>query len=141
MSKPPIKKTPDLLIIGAGVIGLGLALELKRRHSELSLLVIDKEPALAAHGSGRNSGVLHAGFYYTADTLKARLTRDGNRMMTDYCREKGLDINPCGKLVVATCEEDQAGLDELLRRGQANGVELEEISADEARRIEPRVRT
>lgn len=141
MSKPPIRQSPDLLIIGAGVIGLGLALELKRRQSELSLLVIDKEPTLAAHGSGRNSGVLHAGFYYTADTLKARLTRDGNRMMTDYCREKGLDINPCGKLVVATCEEDQAGLDELLRRGQANGVELEEVSADEARRIEPRVRT
>lgn len=141
MTRPAFPQTPDILIVGAGVIGLGLALEIKRRQPGLSLVVIDKEAKLAAHGSGRNSGVLHAGFYYSADSLKARLTRDGNRLMTDYCLHKGLCINRCGKLVVATQEEDLTGLDELLRRGRANGVELEEISADEARRIEPRVRT
>lgn len=85
MTHPAFEQNPDILIIGAGVIGLGLALELKRRQPELSLVVIDKEAALAAHASGRNSGVLHAGFYYSADSLKARLTRDGNRLMTDYC--------------------------------------------------------
>ncbi len=141
MAHSQFDRTPDLLIIGAGVIGLGLALELKRRHPEQSLLVIDKEPALAAHASGRNSGVLHAGFYYSADSLKARLTRDGNRLMTDYCLDNGLPINRCGKLVVATCEEDLPALDELLRRGRANGVELEQVSVAEARRIEPRART
>jgi (S)-2-hydroxyglutarate dehydrogenase len=134
-------QTPDILIIGAGVIGLGLGLELKYRQPDLSLAIIEKEAVLAAHGSGRNSGVLHAGFYYSADSLKARLTRDGNRLMTDYCLDKGLDINRCGKLVVAKRESELPVLDELLRRGQANGVELESVSADEARRIEPRART
>lgn len=134
-------QTPDILIIGAGVIGLGLGLELKHRRPELSLAIIEKEATLAAHGSGRNSGVLHAGFYYSADSLKARLTREGNSLMTDYCLDKGLDINRCGKLVVATGEADLPVLDELLRRGRVNGVELESISADEARRIEPRART
>jgi (S)-2-hydroxyglutarate dehydrogenase len=141
MTQPSYTQTPDLLIIGAGVIGLGLALELKQRRPDLSLVVIDKEATLAAHGSGRNSGVLHAGFYYTADTLKACLTRDGNRLMTDYCRDKGLAINSCGKLVVTSCEADEAGLHELWRRGCENGVQLDMISAEEARRIEPRART
>ncbi len=133
--------TPDILIVGAGVIGLSLALELKRRRPDLSLTVIDKERQLAAHASGRNSGVLHAGFYYSADSLKARLTREGNRLMTDYCLERGLPINRCGKLVVASDSAELPALDELRRRGRANGVELETIDADEARRIEPRVRT
>ena len=93
------------------------------------------------HASGRNSGILHAGFYYSADSLKARFSREGNAALTAYCVEKGLRINRCGKLVVAQDESELAGLDELLRRGRVNNVRLEEITEAEAQRIEPRVRT
>ena len=79
----------DFLIIGAGIIGLALARELKSRLPAADILVIEKEADVAYHGSGRNSGVLHAGFYYSADSLKARFTRDGNRMMTEYVKGRG----------------------------------------------------
>jgi L-2-hydroxyglutarate oxidase LhgO len=85
--------------------------------------------------------VLHAGFYYTADSLKARFTRDGNRALAAYCDDKGLPINRCGKLVVARTAADHPQMDELLRRGAANGVELESITEADAKRIEPRVKT
>ncbi len=123
------------------MIGLSLALEVKRRHPGSRLCLIEKEPACGLHASGRNSGVLHAGFYYSADSLKARFTRDGNRELTAYCESRGLPINRCGKLVVARGESELAGLDELLRRGKANGVELHEITAADARAIEPRALT
>ena len=96
---------------------------------------------MAAHASGRNSGILHAGFYYSADSLKARFSRDGNRALTEYCLDRGLSINQCGKLVLAKNEADLTGLDELLRRGQVNEVPLSEVSAAEAAEIEPRART
>lgn len=132
---------PDLLIIGGGIIGITLALETKRRFPDARVLLIEKEATCGAHASGRNSGVLHAGFYYTADSLKARFTRDGNRELTEYCREKRLPLNPCGKLVVARTAAELEDLDELLRRGRANGVPVECVSDREAREIEPRVRT
>ena len=133
--------SPDFLVIGGGIIGVTIALEVRRRFPDASVVLIEKEPACGLHASGRNSGVLHAGFYYTADSLKARFTRDGNRELAAYCRERGLPINPCGKLVVARNAAEHAGLDELLRRARNNGVTLESISADDARKIEPRVKT
>lgn len=132
---------PDFLVIGGGIVGVTVALELRRRHPDARVLLIEKEPACGLHASGRNSGVLHAGFYYTADSLKARLTVEGNREMTAYCEERKLPINRCGKLVVARNRAELAGLDELWRRAQVNGVRLERMSADEARKIEPRVTT
>lgn len=136
-----IRKNIDYLIIGGGVIGVNMALHLKRRNPVVSVCVVDKEPRLGLHGSGRNSGVLHAGFYYTANSLKARFTRDGNAAMEDYIRERGLPLNECGKLVVAKDESELPSLDELLKRGRANGVELHKISEREAKEIEPRVKT
>ena len=91
----------DFLIIGAGIIGLAMASCLKQRRPQASLLIIEKEESEAVHASGRNSGVLHAGFYYTADSLKAKFTVEGNRSMKAYCRQKGIAVNECGKLVVA----------------------------------------
>src|SRR3990172_7041105 len=132
---------PDFLVIGGGIVGVTIGLELRRRFPETKVILIEKEPACGLHASGRNSGVLHAGFYYTADSLKARFTRDGNREMTAYCRERGLPINACGKLVVARNAAEHAGLDELLRRAKHNGVTLESISPEDARKIEPRVKT
>ena len=104
-------------------------------------MLLEKEPEWGRHASGRNSGVVHAGFYYTPDSVKARFTREGNRQLTAYCEARGLPLNRCGKLVVARNAADLAGLDELLRRAHANGVRLEPLSASEARQLEPRAKT
>jgi L-2-hydroxyglutarate oxidase len=133
--------TADFLVIGGGIIGLNIAREIRKRFTDSSVIVLEKEPVCGMHASGRNSGVLHAGFYYTADSLKAKFTRDGNRLLTEYCERRKIPINKCGKLVVARNEAEDQMLDELLQRGKKNGVELEEVSAEEARKIEPRVKT
>jgi L-2-hydroxyglutarate oxidase LhgO len=134
-------QTTDFLVIGGGIIGINMALHLKRRYPEADICVVEKEPSLGLHGSGRNSGVLHAGFYYTANSLKARFTRDGNAALKAYIRERKLPLNECGKLVVAKNDAEVPVLDELLKRGQTNGVELEMLSEREALEIEPRVKT
>ena len=133
--------TADFLVIGGGIVGLTIALEARRRFDGAEVTLIEKEPDCGLHASGRNSGVLHAGFYYSADSLKARLTREGNRALTVYCRERQQPNNGCGKLVVARNEAELAGLDELARRGMKNGVPLEALSAEDARKIEPRIKT
>jgi len=134
-------ETCDFLVIGGGVIGLSIARELRRRQPTARVVLIEKEPSCGVHSSGRNSGVLHAGFYYTPDSLKAKFTRLGNERLTAYCEQKAIPLNRCGKLVVAKDAADLASLDELLRRGRANGIAVEELSAADARRIEPRVKT
>ena len=131
----------DFLVIGGGVIGLSVARALRRRHPDARVGVLEKEAVQGFHASGRNSGVLHAGFYYTADSLKARFCRDGNRALREYILSRNLALNPCGKLVVARDATELPRLDELLRRGTANGVRLEMVDAAAARRIEPRVLT
>ena len=133
--------TTDFLVIGGGIIGINIARELRRKFPGQSVMLIEKEPEVAQHASGRNSGVLHAGFYYTADSLKAKFTRQGNLAMHEYCKAKRLAMNLCGKLVVAKDETEHPVLDTLLQRGQANGVPLEKITAEEAKKIEPRVKT
>ena len=133
--------TADFLIIGGGIIGLSTARELKRRHTDARVVVLEKEQRCGMHASGRNSGVLHAGFYYTADSLKARYTQLGNQQLNAYCDAKGIPVNRCGKLVVARDERDLPQLDELLKRGRANGVPLEDITEAQAKAIEPRVKT
>ncbi len=133
--------TCDFLIVGAGIIGLSMAHNLRKRYPDASIVVLDKEDEVGRHASGRNSGVLHAGFYYTADSLKARFTRDGNRAMREFCESYKLDINPCGKVVVARNEAERQTLHELLRRGEANGVEVRIISEEEATEIDPNIRT
>lgn len=131
----------DFLVVGGGVVGINVAWELKKRNPNARILLIEKEEECAKHASGRNSGVLHAGFYYTADSLKAKFTRQGNQLLTRYCEDKKLPINKCGKLVVAKDEKELAGLDELLRRGKVNNVDIHPISESEAKKIEPRVKT
>jgi (S)-2-hydroxyglutarate dehydrogenase len=133
--------SPDFLVIGGGIVGISIARELKRRFSDETVTLIEKEPACGLHASGRNSGVLHAGFYYSADSLKAKFTRVGNEAMTAYCEAKRIPLNKCGKLVVAKDETELARLDELMSRGAHNKVPLEFITEEEAREIEPRVKT
>ncbi|MBF0511085.1 MAG: FAD-dependent oxidoreductase, partial [Candidatus Omnitrophica bacterium] len=134
-------KKHDFIIIGSGIIGLSMAKALKDRQANASILVIEKEKASAQHASGRNSGVLHSGFYYTADSLKARFTVEGNKAMKAYVQSKGLKINSCGKLVVAQNESELEQLNELLKRGQRNGSNVQLIDEGAVFNIAPNVRT
>jgi L-2-hydroxyglutarate oxidase LhgO len=134
-------KQTDFLIVGGGIIGLSIGRELVRRFPGSRLVILEKENEIAFHASGRNSGVLHAGFYYSADSLKARFTLTGNRALTDYCLENGLAINRCGKVVVALNDSEIEGIYELKRRGDRNGVDVRLIDEKELNVIEPNART
>jgi len=141
MVRKALNLQTDILIIGAGIMGMALANILLTRRPSRSVVLIDKEGDVARHGSGRNSGVLHAGCYYTADSLKARFTSEGNRAMRLFCQEHHLPVNECGKVVVATREEELEPLFELERRGRRNGVEVALIDEKELAEIEPNART
>ncbi len=131
----------DYLVIGAGIIGLNIAKNLKERFPQSKILVIEKEKEVAMHSSGRNSGVLHAGFYYTANSLKAKFTKEGNLALKNFCHERNLKINECQKVVVAVDEEELKGLEELKRRGDINGVELIWLDEKELEKLYPNIKT
>lgn len=131
----------DFLIIGAGIIGLAIVRELREENPDAEIVVLEKERTVAMHSSGRNSGVLHAGFYYTADSLKAKFTKEGNAALQNYCKTHGLKINPCAKVVVATDETELDALYELERRGIKNGVNVEIIDQKRLSQIDPNVKT
>ena len=134
-------KIVDFLVIGGGIIGVSIARELKSRNPDSIICILEKERQCGLHASGRNSGVLHAGFYYTADSLKARFTKEGNQRLTEYCEVKNLALKKCGKLVVAQNDSELVWLDELMTRAKNNGVPLELITAKESQNIEPRAKT
>ena len=131
----------DFLVIGGGVIGISIARELKSRNPNSGVCILEKEHQCGLHASSRNSGVLHAGFYYTADSLKARFTKEGNQRLTKYCEVKNLALKKCGKLVVAQNESELVWLNELMTRARNNGVPLELITDEESQAIEPRAKT
>ncbi len=131
----------DVLIIGGGIIGLNLAKILKERYKDLKIALIEKEKEVGMHSSGRNSGVLHAGFYYTSDSLKAKFTKEGNKRLKEFCKEHSLEINECQKVVVAQNEKELEGLLELKRRGDKNGVLLEWIDEESLSKEFPEVKT
>ncbi len=131
----------DFLVIGSGIIGISIASELKSRNPDSNICILEKEHQCGIHASGRNSGVLHAGFYYSADSLKARFTKEGNQRLTEYCEVNHLAIKKCGKLVVAQSASELIGLDELIIRAKKNDVPLELITAEDALAIEPRAKT
>ena len=128
----------DLVVIGAGILGLAVSRELLKRYPSLRLAVVDKEPAVGQHQSGHNSGVLHSGIYYAPGSLKARLCVQGQKDVYAYCEEKGIPHDRCGKVIVASTDEEVPRLETLYQRGQANGVEgLELIGPERLREIEP----
>jgi 2-hydroxyglutarate dehydrogenase len=117
---------------------LAVARELARRHPRLRVAVLEREPRLGAHQTTHNSGVIHAGIYYAPGSLKARLCVQGAREMYDYCQERGIAHETCGKVILATDRSELERLSELERRGVANGVpDIRRIDADEIRAIEP----
>jgi L-2-hydroxyglutarate oxidase LhgO len=128
----------DLTVIGGGIVGLATAMEIGRAHPNLKLLVLEKEGRLATHQTGHNSGVIHAGIYYKPGSLKAQTCGAGRRVLLDFCDRKGIRYQLCGKVIVATQREEIPGLEELFRRGTANGVPgLEMIGPERLREIEP----
>ena len=128
----------DLIIIGGGIVGLATALAAVRKAPGVRLAVLEKEGRVAAHQTGHNSGVIHSGLYYKPGSLKAKLCVEGAQAMVRFCQEHDLPHNVCGKVVVATVEHELPRLDELHRRGIANGVlGLEMIGPERLREIEP----
>ncbi len=128
----------DVIIIGGGAVGLGVALEITRRFPRKRLLLLEKEDQVARHQSGHNSGVIHSGVYYKPGSLKARLCVAGAAAMIEFCREHGVPHNVCGKVIVATQEEELPRLEELRKRGEASGLTgLRLIGPEELRGIEP----
>ena len=130
----------DILIAGAGIIGLTIARELAQAGFG-DIVIIEKEPELGRHASGRNSGVLHAGSYYAPDSLKARSCLNGNFLMRAWCRERGLPLAENGKVIVTRSAEELPVLEELYRRATANGAKVELIDERQLAAIEPNART
>ncbi len=129
-----------MLIIGGGIVALALARELIAKGCD-NILIIEKEPELAFHASGRNSGVLHAGIYYGTDSLKAQFCLSGSRQMINYCESQGLPVNRCGKVVVAKSESELATLNILYERAIANGATVDIIDEQQLSEIEPWAKT
>ena len=132
-----VNKEYDQIIIGAGIVGISLGLALLERDPNRKVLIIDKEEKPGIHASGRNSGVLHAGFYYSPDSLKAKFCRLGNLELRKFCKENNLQILETGKVVVCQDKKDVARLEELYRRGVANGVNIEILDSKDLENIEP----
>lgn len=130
----------DILIVGGGIVGLTLARELLQQGAE-NILIIEKEPQLGMHASGRNSGVLHAGIYYPPETLKAQLCLKGNLLLQDYCREKNLPMAHVGKVIVARTDSEIPMVETLYQRALQNGAKVDLIDEQQLNTIEPHART
>lgn len=129
---------PSVVVIGGGILGLATAARLHERGHPVT--VLEKEPRWAAHQTGNNSNVVHAGLYYAPGSAKARMSVAGNAAMIAFARQHGVPVEVCGKLVVAVAEEELPALHELARRAQANGVPARLVAPAEAREYEPNVR-
>lgn len=127
----------DFLIIGAGVIGLATGIALLEANPRLKVVIAEKESRIGEHASGRNSGVLHAGFYYTPDSLKAKFCREGNRELRKLANKYGIPLLNCGKVVVSRNNEEDRQLSFLYQRGLVNGVDVELLDAAKLKNYEP----
>src|SRR5580698_8763690 len=128
----------DVIIVGGGIVGLAVALEITKRFPHLRLLQLEKEARVGQHQSSHNSGVIHSGIYYKPGSLKARLCVEGAHAMVEFCRTHGIPHQVCGKVIVATREEEFPRLEELQRRGVANGLTgLQSLGPEQLREIEP----
>ncbi len=138
---PALAEHCDIAVVGGGILGLAVARELTARRPQASVCVLERETELGTHQTGHNSGVIHAGVYYVPGSLKAQLCVTGAREMYEYCEGRGIASERCGKVIVATDPSELERLDELERRGRANGVPgLRRIDADGIAELEPHAR-
>lgn len=126
-----------IIIIGGGIVGLATAYTVSRQYPNLHIVLLEKEDELSFHQSGRNSGVLHSGIYYKPGSLKARNCRSGKILMEQFCEAESIPFQLCGKVIVATQEEQRPALYDIYARGQANGVDCELIDRPRLQEIEP----
>src|SRR4051812_32057725 len=141
MSGDPPPNQCDVAVVGAGILGLAAARELTRRAPDLRVAVLEKEDDVGLHQTGHSSGVIHAGIYYAPGSLKARLCTAGMRELYEYCEERGIPHERCGKVIVATSQAELPALAELERRGHANGVPgLRRLDPHELHEVEPHAR-
>jgi (S)-2-hydroxyglutarate dehydrogenase len=131
----------DCAVIGGGIIGLATAWALGARDRNARIVVFEKEPDVARHQTGRNSGVIHSGLYYRPGGLKARFAREGQRSMIAFCREYGIDHAICGKVIVATSASELPQLEQMFQRGLENQLPVSRLTAEEVHAIEPHVRS
>ncbi|WHZ05264.1 L-2-hydroxyglutarate oxidase [Neobacillus sp. YX16] len=129
----------DYMIVGGGIVGLSTGYALIKKHPRAKVLIVEKEPSLAAHQTGRNSGVIHSGIYYKPGSLKARFAREGGKKLIEYCEKNSIHYDICGKLIVATEETELVELEKLYKRGLENGLPVEMVNYDEMKEIEPNV--
>lgn len=136
-----MSKTVDLIVIGGGIVGCAAALTISSRDPSLKIILLEKEAQLASHQTGHNSGVIHAGLYYQPGSMKASTCASGREALYRFCADHGIPHQRCGKVVVAVDESELPALEELERRGHANGLEgLQRLSASQLRGYEPHVR-
>jgi L-2-hydroxyglutarate oxidase LhgO len=131
----------DYTIIGAGIVGIAIGIALLEKNPKKKVAIVDKEPQPGVHASGRNSGVLHAGFYYSPDSLKAKFCKVGNQELSKYCKKNNLPFKNTGKVVVTKDSSELGRLRDLFERGTKNGIDLELLSKSELRKIEPSANT
>lgn len=130
----------DFIIVGAGIVGLSTAYKLSKAYPDLDILVLEKERRVAAHQTGNNSGVIHSGIYYEPNSYRAKNCVEGRHQLVDFCEEHEVDYEICGKVIVATKEEDLPRLDNIFETGQINGIEgIQKIDPQEVSEIEPYV--
>jgi (S)-2-hydroxyglutarate dehydrogenase len=129
----------DFAIIGGGIVGLSTGMALGKRYPHARILVLEKESKWAFHQTGNNSGVIHSGVYYKPGSFKAKFCRDGATSMVQFCQEHNIDHEVCGKVIVATNQEEISRLENLYNRGLENGIEVKRISSEEVREVEPHV--
>ncbi len=128
----------DVVVVGGGIVGLATALQIVEKRSGMRVVVLEKENKPATHQTGHNSGVIHSGLYYKPGSLKAQMCRDGYQRLLEFCQHENIPHEICGKVVVATQSHELPQIDELVRRGEANGMRgIRVLSPDEIREIEP----
>lgn len=131
----------DFAIIGGGIVGLSTAMTLGKRYPDAQILVLEKESNWAFHQTGNNSGVIHSGVYYKPGSFKAKFCRDGATSMVQFCQEHNIDHEVCGKVIVATNEQELPRLENLYNRGLENGIKVKRITPEEVKEVEPHVKS
>ncbi|MBS4189783.1 L-2-hydroxyglutarate oxidase [Bacillus sp. FJAT-49705] len=129
----------DFAVVGGGIVGLSTGMALYKRFPNAKVAIMEKESAVAEHQTGHNSGVIHSGIYYKPNSFKARFARQGSKSMTEFCQTHGIDHDICGKVIVATKQEELPLLENLYKRGLQNQLAIQKIGVDELKEIEPHV--